>query len=87
MIKVNGKIIAFSIGEKLTDDTFVVHIEKAYSEVHGAYAIINQQLVQHEASEVKYVNREDDMGIESLRKAKLSYRPEILFQVGMLKLK
>lgn len=83
-IRVNGKIIAFTIGEKLTEDTFVVHVEKAYSDINGAYTIINQQFIEHEASEFMYVNREEDMGIESLRKAKLSYKPDILLQEGIL---
>ncbi len=46
-IRVNGKIIAFTIGEKLTEDTFVVHVEKAFGEINGAYTIINQQFIEH----------------------------------------
>lgn len=83
-IKVNGKIIAFTIGEKLTEDTFVVHVEKAFSGINGAYTIINQQFIEHEASQYKYINREEDMGIESLRKAKLSYQPHMLLEEAIL---
>lgn len=83
-IRVNGKIIAFTIGEKLTEDTFVVHVEKAFGEINGAYTIINQQFIEHEASKFKYINREEDMGIEPLRKAKLSYQPDILLEEGLL---
>lgn len=83
-IRVNGRIIAFTIGEKLTEDTFVVHVEKAFGEIHGAYTIINQQFIEHEASKFKYINREEDMGLESLRKAKLSYQPDILLEEGLL---
>lgn len=83
-IRVNGKIIAFTIGEKLTEDSFVVHVEKAFSNINGAYTIINQQFIQHEASEFKYINREEDMGIEPLRKAKLSYQPDILLEEAIL---
>jgi len=86
-IKVNGKIVAFSIGERLTDDTFVVHVEKAFGEINGAYTIINQQFVENESSSFVYVNREEDMGLESLRKAKMSYQPDILLQEGIVKLK
>lgn len=86
-IKVNGKIIAFTIGEKLTKDTFVVHVEKAFAEINGAYTIINREFIKHEASAFKYINREEDMGIESLRKAKLSYQPDILLEEGFLILK
>ncbi|SHG25114.1 DUF2156 domain-containing protein [Dysgonomonas macrotermitis] len=83
-IKVNGKIIAFTIGERLTNDTFVVHVEKAFADINGAYTIINREFIKHEASEFKYINREEDMGLESLRQAKLSYQPEILLEEGFL---
>lgn len=85
-IRVNGKIIAFTIGEQLTEDSFVVHVEKAYSDVNGAYTIINQQFIQNEVSEFKYINREEDMGLENLRKAKMSYIPDILLQEGIVEI-
>ena len=84
-VRVNGKIVAFTIGEPLTKDSFVVHVEKAFGEMNGAYTIINQQFIEHEASEFKYINREEDMGFENLRKAKMSYYPDILLQEGILK--
>lgn len=80
MICADGKLVAFSLGSPLTEDTFDVHVEKATSETHGAYTIMNQQFVEHEASEFTYINREEDMGLESLRKAKLSYQPDILLE-------
>lgn len=83
-IRVNGKIVAFTIGEQLTQDTFVVHVEKAFGDMNGAYTIVNQQFIEHEASGFKYINREEDMGIESLRKAKLSYQPDILLEEGLV---
>lgn len=86
-IKVNGKIVAFTIGVQLTDDTFVVHVEKAFGDINGAYTIINQQFIEHEASEFTYINREEDMGIEGLRKAKMSYYPEILLEEGIVTFK
>ena len=67
-------MVAFSIGEKV-GDTMIVHIEKAYAEVEGAYTMINQQFVLHEAGDCTYVNREDDTGDEGLRQAKESYHP------------
>lgn len=84
-IEVDGEIIAFSLGAKLSEDTFIVHVEKAFSEIQGAYPIINQQFVLHEASEFTYINREEDMGYPSLRKAKLSYHPDILLEKFILK--
>lgn len=83
-IRVNGKIIAFTIGEKLTEDSFVIHVEKAFGDINGAYTIINQQFIQHEASEFKFINREEDMGLEPLRKAKFSYQPDIILEEAIL---
>ena len=74
----------FTIGEELCEDTFVVHIEKAFADIDGAYPMINQQFVQHECTGYQYVNREDDAGSEGLRKAKLSYRPAFLVEKGIL---
>lgn len=80
-IRVNGMLVAFSLGAPLTADTFDVHVEKAITDsIHGAYAIMNQQFVENEAAEFTYINREEDMGFESLRKAKLSYQPDILLE-------
>ncbi len=80
LICINNEIAAFTIGEPLTKDTVVVHVEKAFTTIHGAYTIINQQFVENEVSEFLYVNREEDMGIENLRQAKLSYHPDILLE-------
>ncbi len=85
VLRRGGEIVAFTAGEPLCDDTFVVHIEKAFSDVEGAYPMINQQFVQHECMGFKYVNREDDTGAEGLRKAKLSYRPAFLEEKGIVK--
>ncbi len=88
VICIEGQMIAFSVGSQLTKDTLDVHVEKAMSDdVPEAYAIINQQFVEHEASEFTYINREEDMGLKSLRKAKLSYRPDILLEKYTLRLK
>ena len=65
----------------------VVHIEKALTEYEGAYAMINQQFVEHECADVTYVNREDDTGDEGLRQAKLSYRPVFMVEKGTVKRK
>lgn len=76
VLRSGGRVAAFCIGEPLNSDTFIVHIEKAYSGITGAYPMINQQFVQKEMEGFAYVNREDDLGIEGLRKAKLSYHPD-----------
>lgn len=85
VLKIGDRIVAFSIGEPLCDDTFVVHIEKAFPDVEGAYPMINQQFVQHECMDYKYVNREEDTGAEGLRKAKLSYKPAFLEDKGIVR--
>lgn len=79
-ILVEDEVVAFTIGERLTRDTFIVHVEKAFNTINGAYAIINQQFVENEAAEFAYINREEDMGMENLRRAKLSYQPDILLE-------
>lgn len=75
ILRIKGKIVAFSLGERLNSDTVVVHIEKADTEYHGTYQAINQQFLANEWSHLKFVNREEDLGIEGLRRAKLSYQP------------
>lgn len=85
ILRVDGKIVAFTLGEPISDEMFVVHIEKAFSEVQGAYPMINQQFVEHECAGYKYINREDDAGVEGLRKAKLSYRPAFLVEKGQVR--
>ena len=84
LLRANGEVVAFSIGEPVCDDTIVVHIEKAYADVQGAYPMINQQFLIHEAAEFKYVNREEDTGDEGLRKAKESYKPAFLQEKGLV---
>lgn len=87
LLRAEGKVMAFTLGEPVCDDTFVVHIEKAYADVRGAYPMINQQFLQHEVSDYTYVNREDDTGDEGLRQAKLSYRPIFMVEKGIVTLK
>lgn len=77
-IVIDGKIKAFSIGERIREDVQLIHIEKADAEINGLFAIINQQYVLHECEGVTYINREEDMGVEGMRKAKRSYYPEYM---------
>lgn len=79
LIRVDGRVIAFTMGDVLNSDTYVIHIEKAFAEIQGAYQIINQEfaaLIQRRYPSLIYVNREEDAGLEGLRKAKLSYHPD-----------
>ena len=73
-----GRMIAFTYGSAVTHDTFDVMVEKADRTVDGAFNIINQQFASHLPEQYVYLNREEDMGLEGLRKSKLSYHPHIL---------
>ena len=70
-----GRIEAYTIGGRLTDDTAVVHFEKAMTSFPGLYQVVNKWFCERALGGYEYVNREQDMGIPGLRKAKVSYRP------------
>lgn len=74
-IFIEGKMIAFTFGEQSNDDTAVIHVEKGRLEYKGVYGVINQEFCAQNWQHVEYINREEDMGIEGLRKAKESYHP------------
>ena len=77
---------AVILGEKLNSDTAVIHIEKADFDVKGAYAYINQQFAAREWSNMQFINREEDLGIEGIRSAKESYRPVKMIEKFNVKL-
>ena len=79
LIRIDGKVSAFTIGEAISEDTFVTHFEKADEDIPGLYQAINQQFAANSISGFKYVNREDDIGLPGIRQAKLSYRPVMMF--------
>ena len=83
-IIVDGRMVAFTYGAAVTADTFDVCVEKADRHVEGAFAIINQQFAEHLPEQYIYLNREEDMGIQGLRQAKLSYHPEILLTYNVV---
>ena len=81
MLYQNGEPVAFTAGTKLDNEVFDTHFEKALPGVEGAYTMVNREfarLVRAEYPDIEAFNREEDMGIEGLRKAKLSYHPDIL---------
>jgi hypothetical protein len=86
-ILIDEKIEAFTLGEPLNKDTAVIHIEKANPEIPGLYAAINQLFCQKAWSHMRYINREQDLGIEGLRKAKESYYPDHMIKKYTLTLK
>ena len=78
VLLVGEQIAAFTYGAPICRDTFDVCVEKADVEFEGAYTVINKEFVSRLPEQYKYVNREEDLGVEGLRKAKLSYQPEML---------
>ena len=80
VIRIDGRIQAIAVGEMLNKNTAVIHIEKGNTEFEGIYAAINQQFASGEWANVEFINREEDMGLEGLRKAKLSYHPAQLIE-------
>ena len=74
-VYIDNKLEAFTIGEKINENIALIHIEKANQNIKGIYQYINQQFLLNEFPNVKYVNREEDLGLDGLREAKLSYHP------------
>lgn len=74
-VYIDNVLSAFTIGEIVNENMAIVHIEKGRKDVNGIYVFINKTFVERYCSGVTYVNREQDLGIEGLRKAKMSYKP------------
>lgn len=74
-IRVAGKVIAYTVGEKLDAETIVIHFEKGDTRFKGVYQAINRHFLAAQEDRFTLVNREQDLGDEGLRKAKLSYNP------------
>lgn len=79
-IYINGKVVAFTLGTPINSDCFDIAIEKALTEYSSAYTLINREFAKNCLGSYKYINREDDLGLEGLRKSKLSYNPDFLLK-------
>jgi hypothetical protein len=86
-IEIDGKVEAFALGELLNPETVVIHLEKANAAYHGLYQLINQQFLEKAWSHVPFVNREQDMGLSGLRKAKQSYQPDHMVEKFIVRLR
>lgn len=86
-IRVSGAIVAFSLGEALNPETLVVHVEKADSQYEGLYQVINNEFCSREARHFAWVNREQDLGVPGLRKAKESYHPVRMVEAYRIRLR
>lgn len=79
LLKDGNELMAMTMGSRLSANTFDIHFEKALDRNDGAYTVINREFARYlreKYPDVRYLNREDDMGLEGLRKAKLSYYPD-----------
>ena len=81
---VDNKLVAFTYGCPINHNTFDVCVEKADVSYEGAFTVINNDFVRHLPEQFFYINREEDMGEEGLRRAKLSYKPDILLEKNVV---
>lgn len=83
VLRVDGSVAGFTVGEVISEDTVDVHFEKAFTDINGSYTMVCREfarMIMAKHPNIKYLNREDDMGNEALRKSKESYRPEYLLK-------
>ncbi len=86
VIYVDGKVEAISVGGISSKDTVTVHIEKANRDMRGLYQVINREFCKHMPQSIRYVNREDDMGMLYMRRTKLSYKPIEMIEKYIVKI-
>ena len=83
-IWIDGRMVAFTYGAAVTDDTLDACVEKADRNIDGLFSVICQQFCAHLPEQYTFINREEDMGLEGLRRSKLSYHPEILLTYNVV---
>ncbi|MGI9255393.1 MAG: phosphatidylglycerol lysyltransferase domain-containing protein, partial [Salinispira sp.] len=75
IVYVDGKPVAYAMGEGIAGDTFIIHVEKALEQYRGIYQFLNQSYAKVISRTYRYINREQDLGNTGLRQAKMTYRP------------
>lgn len=81
LLRLDGRVAAFSMGQRINQTSYDVNFEKAFASIQGAYALINREfsrMIHETYPDIEFLDREDDMGLDTLRKAKLSYHPAIV---------
>ena len=78
LLRIDGRPVAFTYGSPVNDQTFDIHVEKADTSFEGIFQAINRMFAQHIPEQYEYINREEDMGLDGLRRSKLSYHPAAL---------
>lgn len=85
-LRVDGLVVAFSVGKMITEDTFDVFFEKAMMSYEGSYPMVCREtcrMMMEKHKKLKYINREDDLGLDYLRTSKQSYKPEYILKKYM----
>lgn len=77
-IVIDDNVVAFTLGSKINESIYNIHVEKAINGYEAAYTVINREFAARNLEDYKYINREDDLGLEGLRRSKLSYKPAII---------
>ncbi len=83
MLRTGGQVVAFTLGDPISEDTYNVHFEKAFGHMQGSFPLINREFaryVRETHGHIRYMNRENDMGVAGLRKAKDSYYPDLMVE-------
>ena len=83
VLRVEDKVIGFTMASRITDEICDIHFEKAYSHIQGAYPMVAREFarqLQERHPELRWLNRENDLGLEGLRKAKRSYYPDLMIE-------
>lgn len=83
LLRAEGQVVGLSLGEPVGGNTFVIHVEKAFSWIPGAYPMLVREFARQAGAGYQYLNREEDLGVQGLRRSKQSYRPCAIYEKGV----